>query len=198
MEIKLFNKWSLDVEVKDPGLKNYINLNPVIVPRRSHGRHSDKKFHKSDVNIVERLMNHMFVPGHKSKKHKIDSSRCVGKSTTMYNAIKECFKIIEDKLDKNPVQVLVRAVENAALREEVSAYQLGSIIARKAVITAPQRRVDLALRYFAQGAYKNSFKSKKSIAETLAEEIMNAYNNSKDSFAIKEKERQEREAEGAR
>ena len=199
MNVKFFDKWDVSkIEVKDPGLKNYINLKPVVVPRASHGRHSRKKFYKSDVNIVERLMNHLFVSGHKGKRHKLTSGRFAGKSMTAYSVIKECLEIIENKTKKNPVEVLVGAIENAALREEVSSYQVGSIIARKAVVTAPQRRVDLALRFFAQGAYRKSFKSKKSIAQALAEEIINAYNNSKDSNAISEKERLEREAEGAR
>lgn len=197
-EIKLFNKWPYNVEVNDLGLKSYINLSPVIVPRISHGRHAKKKFYKSDISIVERLMNHLFVPGHKGKKHRITSGRCVGKSMNAYNTVKESFEIIEKKTGKNPLEVFVKALENAALREEVSSYQMGSIIVRKAVITAPQRRIDLALRYFAQGAYNKSFKSKKTIAQALADEIISAYNNSKESVAIQEKERLEREAEGAR
>ena len=73
-EIKLFNKWSVEgIEVLDPGLKRYINLKPVIVPRLSHGRHAKKQFYKSEVNIVERLMNHLFVPGHSGKNHKLTS-----------------------------------------------------------------------------------------------------------------------------
>jgi len=197
-EIKIYNRWPLNVEVKDPGLKNYINLRPVIVPRMSHGRHAEKKFYKSEINIVERLMNHLFVPGHKGKRHKITSGKCMGKSINVYNIVKECFEILEKKTEKNPIEIFVGALENAAIREEVSSYQMGSIIARKAVITSPQRRVDLALRYFSQGAYRKSFKSKKSLAQCLAEEILAAYNNSKDSNAIQEKERLEREAEGAR
>ena len=197
-EIKMFNKWSSEIEVNDPGLKNYINLKPIIVPRASHGRHSQKKFYKSDISIVERLMNHLFVPGHRGKKHKLSSGNCIGKSITTYDVVKECFEIVEKKTEKNPLEVFVRALENAALREEVSSYQMGSIIVRKAVITSPQRRIDLALRYFTQGAYRKSFKNKKTMAECLADEIMAAYNYSKESNAIQEKERLEREAEGAR
>ena len=197
-DLKLFDKWETKVEIEDPGLVSYINLKPVIVPRNSHGRHSKKKFYKSDISIVERLMNHLFVPGHKGKKHKTTSRQLTGKGTTAYSIMKETLEIIEDNLGKNPVEVLVKAIENAALREEVSAYQMGSIIARKAVITAPQRRVDMALRFFAQGAYRKTFKNKKSMAMCLADEIMAAYNKSKESVAVSEKERIEREAEGAR
>lgn len=196
--IKLFDRWETKVEVRDPGLKNYINIRPVVVPRASHGRHSRRKFHKSDINIVERLMNHLFVSGHRGKKHKTSSGNFAGKSMTSYNIIKDCLVTIENRTKNNPVEVLVGAIENAALREEVSSYQIGSIIARKAVITAPQRRIDIALRLFVQGAYRKSFRSKKSISTALAEEIIAAYNRSKDSTAIMEKERLEREAEGAR
>ncbi|RLJ02836.1 MAG: 30S ribosomal protein S7 [Candidatus Aenigmatarchaeota archaeon] len=198
-EIKMFNRWSTEgIEVKDPGIKDYISLKPVVVPRISHGRHASKQFYKSEVNIVERLMNHLFVPGHRGKRHRISSAKCSGHSEAVYNIVKECFEIIEKKLKKNPIEVFVKAVENAALREEVSSYRVGSIITRKAVITSPQRRVDLALRYMVQGAYRKVMKGNKGMADYLAEEIINAYNNSKDSFAISEKERLEREAEGAR
>ncbi|MBI4018339.1 MAG: 30S ribosomal protein S7, partial [Candidatus Aenigmarchaeota archaeon] len=64
--------------------------------------------------------------------------------------------------------------------------------------TAPQRRVDKTLRYFAQGAYRKSFHSKKGLAQALAEEILAAYHGSQDSTALREKERIEREASGAR
>ncbi|MEM3173546.1 MAG: hypothetical protein QXU02_01520, partial [Candidatus Bathyarchaeia archaeon] len=47
----LFGKWSFkDVEVKDPGLKRYICLRPIIVPL-SMGRHEHNRFAKSEVNI---------------------------------------------------------------------------------------------------------------------------------------------------
>jgi len=107
-------------------------------------------------------------------------------------------EIVEKKENKNPVEVLVRAVENAALSEEIISYQMGSIMAREAVVTSPQRRIDKTLRFFAQGAFRRSFNKKKSFAEALAEEILMAYTGSPDSTAIKEKERIEREAAGAR
>lgn len=198
-KVKLFNKWDTsEIEVKDLGLKKYINLEPVIVPRTSHGRHASDRFSKSDVNIVERLINQLLGPGHRGRKHKISSDKLGGNSEKGYKIVKKTLEILEDKLERNPVEVLVRAVENAALREEVTSYQVGSIIARKAVTTSPQRGVDLALRYFVQGAYSKTLNNKKSMSECLAEEILAAYNKNKDSFAIRQKERMEREAAGAR
>jgi len=31
--MRLFNKWETNFEVIDPGLKSYININPIIIPR---------------------------------------------------------------------------------------------------------------------------------------------------------------------
>ncbi len=198
-EIKVFNRWDTRTfEVADPGLKKYISLRPVIVPR-TFGRSAKKQFYKSNLNIVERLMTHLFVPGHKGKKHFISSGKLVGKTFTVWKLIVDCFKIIEDRTKKNPIEVLVRAIESAALREEITSFQVGGIIVRRAVITAPQRRVDLALRDLVQGAYQKSRKNPKGSAQCLAEEILATYNyDAQNSHAIREKERIEREAAGAR
>ena len=186
------------IEIKDPGLKAYINLKPVLVPR-SGGRHAKQQFYKSNISIVERLMNHLFVPGHRGKKHYISSGSAGGKSSTAWNIIKETLTLIEKRSKKNPLEVLVRAIENAALREEITSFQVGGIIVRKAVITAPQRRVDLALRLITQAAYQKSHNKPKSMAEALADEIMACYEyDVSKSVAIREKERIEREAAGAR
>lgn len=198
-ELKLFNKWSFSgIEIKDLGLKPYINLNPVIVPKTG-GKYSQQKFYKSKMNIIERLVNKLMVPGHRGKKHKLSSGRCTGKTGTLLNVVKEVFEKLEKRTKKNPIEVLVGAIENAALREEITSYQLGGMIVRKAVITSPQRRVDQALTVITQSAYRKSFGKKKSTADALADEIFYAYkNDSSKSEAIREKERIEREASGAR
>lgn len=196
--MKLFDKWDMDTEIRDEGLKDYINLDPVTVPRQSQGRHTSKQLYKSRINIIERFINHLFGPGHKGKKHKISSGRCAGKSIKAYNMVKNIFNNIEKKQNKNPVEVFIKAVENASLREEIISFRLGSVIARKAVISSPQRRVDLALRYIVQGSYNKVKKKGIEMEKALEEEITAAYNNSKESFAIQEKNRIEMEAEGAR
>ena len=198
-DLKFFGKWSSNgIEVKDPGLKDYINLKPAIIPKTC-GRFSQQQFYKSKTTIVERLIGKLMVPGHRGKKHVISSGRTVGKYDTAYNIVKKAFEIIENKLHLNPIEVLVRAIENAAIREEVASYQVGGIIVRRAVVVSPQRRVDLALRMLVQAAYRKSYGKKASIAEALADEIIGAYNADKSkSEAVAEKERIEKEAEGAR
>lgn len=195
-DVKLFGRWDSNIAVNDPSLRSYINLEPRILPR-SGGVHRGR-FHKSKMHAVERLALKLLVSGHTGKKHRLTSGKFSGNYGNVLGTVERALGIIEKKENKNPIEVLVRAIENAALREEVISYQLGSIMARESVITAPQRRVDKALRFFAQSAYRRAFNKKKPLAESLAEELLAAYKNSADSFAIKEKERIEREAGGAR
>jgi len=198
-EMKIFGKWPTEgIEVKDIGLKKYINLEPRIIPK-SGGRYAQQQFHKSKMNIVERLMNKLQVPGHKSKKHVLTSGRATGKTMIHYKIVKKAFEKIEKETKKNPIEVLVKAIENSALREEITAYQVGGIILRRAVITSPQRRVDLALSNIVQASYKKGFGKKADMVSALTDELLGAYaNDSSKSEAIKERERVERESEGAR
>jgi small subunit ribosomal protein S7 len=187
-----------NIEVKDIGLKKYINLQPVLIPR-SGGRHTKQQFHKSKMNIVERLMNKLRVPGHKGKKHVLTSGSAVGKTLIHYKIVINAFEKIEKQTGKNPISVLVGAIENAALREEITAYQVGGIILRRAIITSPQRRVDVVLKNIVHSAYRKSFGKKETMADALANELIAAYNNDPSkSEAVKERERVERESEGSR
>jgi len=193
----LFGKWNMsEVTVEDPGLMKYINLKPIVVPRTFGRRSGD--FRKNQMNIVERFMNKLMVTGHRGKRHKVTSGMFPGNYQTIMSETIKAFEIIEQKTKKNPVQTLVKAIENAALYEEITAYQLGGIIARKAVITSPQRRVDLALRLLTQGIYSSSFKKNKSLGEVIASELLSAASNDSKTLAIRERTRIEKEAEGAR
>lgn len=197
-EILTFGRWDAsEVQVADDGLVRYINLDNIMEPR-SKGRHTDKQFYKAEVPIVERLLNRMYVAGHRGKKHYITSGINTGDSQKLWKIIEETFEIIENETDENPIQILVDAIENSAPVEEVVTYQRGGARARKAVIVAPQRRVDLALRLLVQGAYENRLASSNTAAETLAQELIGAHNNDNKVRAVMTRERKEREAEGAR
>jgi small subunit ribosomal protein S7 len=198
MEIKLFNRWGTEgIKVDDPGLKNYISIKPVLV-LRTGARYAGNKFHKSKVNIVERLMNKLMNAGHKAKKHFKTSYHQTGKSQTVYNIVEKTFETIEQKTKKNPIEVFVKALENAAPREEILTIEYGGARYPKAVECAPQRRIDVALRLMVQGSFHKSFNSKKSIVETLADEIVNAYTFSSASNAITKKHEVERQADSSR
>ena len=196
--MKVFNKYELNgIQVNDPGLQRYVNLNPIIIPK-TMGKYSNARFWKSKYNIVERLINKVMIPGHRGKKHKITSGHNTGKGIRAYNIIMKTFEIIEKKLNKNPIEVLVKAVENAAPREEITTIEYGGARYPKSVECSPQRRVDLALRYMIQGSYQRCFNKKIKIQETLADEIIKAYNIDHGSAAIAKKLELERQADSSR
>lgn len=198
MEIKAFNRWGTEgIKVDDLGLKDYITLEPKIAPKTG-ARYIGNRFHKSKTFIVERLINKIMIPGHRGKKHFRTSYPMTGKANTAYDIVESTFKIIEQKTKENPIKIFVKALENAAQREEIVSIEYGGARYPKAVECSPQRRIDLALRYMTQGAYWKSFNSKKKIEDSLADEIIAAYNFSSASNAISKKLEIERQADAAR
>ena len=197
-EILLFNKYDTSgITVSDVGLKPYISLSPVIVPKTG-ARYAGNSFHKSRISIVERLINKLMIPGHKAKKHKFSSGHVTGQAQRCYLIVKEAFAIIEEKTKKNPVAVFVQAVENAAPREEIINIEYGGARYPKPVECAPQRRIDIVLRQMSQAAYHRSVNSKKKPSQTLADEILAAYEVKNDSQAISKKIDLERTADSSR
>ena len=196
--IKAFNIWDTEgIKVSDKGLIDYITLEPKIVPKTG-ARYIGNRFHKSKVFIIERLINKIMVAGHKGKKHFKTSSHLTGKANRAFDIVEKALKIIEKATKENPIKIFVQALENAAPREEIITIEYGGARYPKAVECAPQRRVDLVLRYFTQGAYHKSFNSKKAIEECLADEILNAYKLSNNSLAISKKLEVERQADASR
>ncbi|MEN2999581.1 MAG: 30S ribosomal protein S7 [Acidilobaceae archaeon] len=183
----LFGKWSyIGVEIRDPSLKKYISLKPVILPHTS-GRHEHRRFGKAEVPIVERLMNMLMRPG-----------RSGGKKQLAYNIVKTAFDLVYLETGENPLQVLVRAIEKAAPREETTRIMYGGITYRVSVDVSPQRRVDLALRFITESAREAAFNNPKPIEECLAEEIVKAARGDPQSYAIRQKEEMERIALSSR
>lgn len=198
-ELKLFNRWSISgVVVKDLGLKNYINVNPYLAPI-SQGKFATSRFWKNKKSIFERLMNKLFGSGHKGKKHWRTSGRNAGKKQLVYNITKKALLIIEQKTKKNPLQVLVDAVEAGAPKEGVATIEYGGVRYPKSMDLAPQRRVDLALRWLTQGAYAKAVSASKPIWEALADEIMaTVANDANNSNTIKKRSDLEKQAEVSR
>ncbi|WEL19221.1 30S ribosomal protein S7 [Candidatus Nanohalococcus occultus] len=197
-EMLTFGKYdATDIEVGDDGLVRYIGLENILAPR-SRGRHSERQFYKADVPIVERLLNRMYVAGHRGNKHYISSGHNTGSSEKIWKIIENAFDQINEETGENPFQVLADAIENSAPTEEVVTYQRGGVRARKAVLVAPQRRVDLALRLLVQGAYEDRLTESNDAASVLADELISAANGDDNIRAVREKERKEKEAEGAR
>ncbi len=183
----LFGQYDMsEVTISDPGLATYINLTPVYVPHSS-GRHASRNFGKAKVNIVERLANQMMRTG-----------TFTGKKNKSLKVVEEAFAIMKKKTNKNPVQLLVSAIEHAAPREEITRLQFGGISVPRAVDVSSSRRLDLALRYITQGAVASSHGSTKAIAQCLADEIMLAANGDMTSAAVSKRDEIERVAMSAR
>ncbi|HOT95155.1 MAG TPA: 30S ribosomal protein S7, partial [Methanoregulaceae archaeon] len=101
------------------------------------------------------------------------------------------------KTRENPVQVLVQAVANAGPREETVRLKYGGINVPKSVDTAPQRRVDSALKFITEGVQKAS-RGKKSVAAALADELIAASKGDVKAYSVGKKEERERIAKSAR
>ncbi|MBO3833053.1 MAG: 30S ribosomal protein S7 [Candidatus Brockarchaeota archaeon] len=187
VECKVFDKWDISgIEVRDPGLANVVSLRPVIIPY-SGGRHEKRKFWKYSVNIVERLANRV-----------AQTARAGGRKAKAINIVKHAFEIINIQTGRNPVEILVEAIVNSAPREDTTRVSYGGIVYYQSVDISPGRRIDLAIRNIVDGAKRKSFKTRKSMAESLAEEIINAASNSEASFAVSRKIELERHAEASR
>lgn len=186
-EIRLFNKWSFrGIEVRDLGLKGYISLKPVFLPH-SGGRHEHQRFEKSKVNIVEKLVNGMMRHGSAG-----------GKKAKAINVARLAFEIIHLRTGRNPIEVLVRAVENSAPCEDTTRIGYGGIVYHKAVDISPQRRIDLSLRFLSYGARNAAFSNRKTMEECLADELIATADRDSRSYAVRKRYEMERVALSSR
>lgn len=194
---KIFDLYDItEVKIEDPGLKNIINLQPRLLVK-SHGRNVVKAG-QTKVNIIERLMNKLAVAGHRGKKHRIIFGRSTGKYSKNMKIVLEALKLIEKKTGKNPVQVLVKAIENSAPRDEITVIEYGGARYPQAVDVSPLRRVNLAVKHIVHGASDKAFNKKKNIMQGLADEIIMASEENGESFAMRKKNEAEKQADSAR
>jgi len=181
----LFGEWDVSgIEFSDPSTERYITVTPIA---HTMGRHADKQFKKSDISIVERLVNRL-----------MQTEDNTGKKQLTTRIVRDALDLVHGRTDENPVQVLVEAVENSAPREETVRLKYGGISVPKAVDVSPQRRVDQALMFIAQGTHSASFKSPTDAHEALASQLIGAANNDVNAYAVNQKEEKERVAAAAR
>lgn len=196
----LFNKYSYEVVVRDPSLKGYINLKPVIYPE-TFRRGSQKRLSKANVNIVERLANSLMRGGTGGKisgKVIRTKGRLQGKKYKTVRILKDAFDQVYKQSGDNPVQVLVYALENSAPIEDTTRVRYGGVISNIPVDVSASRRLDIALRNLALAAIIGAFGSKRTITDTLANELILASKNDVNSYAIKRKNEIERMARSAK
>ncbi len=183
---KIFDKWDITgVKIEDVGVEKHSSLQPMSA-LHSGGRHAKQQFEQSKVCLVERLINRL-----------MRTERNAGKKLKAYKIVENAFDLIYDDTKKNPVQLLVDAIQNAGPREETIRLRFGGILVPKPVDVTSQRKVDQALLFIAHGAQKCAFKSKRSIERCLADEIISAAKNAK-CYSISKREEKERMARAAR
>ena len=196
VNILLFNKWDTSgIEVTDLGLQRVISLKPSAVIPISFGRHEHQRLKKAEVNVIERLANNMM---HFGKRYAKNTGRMGGKKMRVLNTIKTALDIIYVETGKNPVELLVKAIENSSPNEDTTRIVYGGVVYHVSVDVAPLRRVDLALRFIAEGVKESSYSNPRAIEEALASEIILASRSDMTSHAVKKKNEQERIAMASR
>ena len=197
MNFKIFDRYDIsDIRVKDEGLQEVINLEAKLI-LKSQGRHTEK-YGKIKVNIIERLINRVATAGHRGKKHKVILGHSTGKFSKNTKIVLDAFEIIAKKTGKNPVEVFVQAIENSAPMDETTTIEYGGARYPQAVDVSPLRRINLALKNIVHGASDKAFGKKKTIVQSLAEEIMLAADNNGESNAVRRRNEAEKQADAAR
>lgn len=200
-EVLLFGKYSTEeVKVIDAGLARYLGLSNKYV-LHTHGVISNKKSGGKDINVVERLVNKLMRSGQGKRKlggHFIRGRGGIGKKLMMMKNVENAFDIIAAKTQKNPVQVLVDALQRASPNEDVTRLKKGGIAYTESVDVSPYTKLNDSLKNLALAVFASTFNNNKDFASSLAEEIILASEGDPKSYAVKRKDEIERIAKSSR
>jgi small subunit ribosomal protein S7 len=116
-----------------------------------------------------------------------------GKKTAARKIVYESLQIAKEKIKKEPLAVFEEALQNAAPLIEVKPKRVGGATYQVPVEVKGERKLALALRWIIQGARA---KKGKPMAERLAQEFIDAINNT--GWAVKKKNDTHRMAEANR
>jgi len=116
-----------------------------------------------------------------------------GKKSTATRIVYDAMDIIEDKLKKNPIEVMELALKNVGPVMEVRPRRVGGATYQVPMEVDPQRRLTLAIRWLMSATRSRTGKS---FAEKLAAELMEAAENQ--GSAIRKKEETHKMAEANR
>lgn len=202
MSEKLFGKYEMDnIQIKDKSIAQTVSLVPTTIPY-SCGRHAKKQHAKQGVNVVERLVNKLLRGGTGEKtsgKVIRTKGQLQGKKLKVMRIVEEAFDKIYAQTHENPVQILIKALENSAPREDVTRVSYGGVSYQIAVDISATRRLDMALRNITLAALMGGFNKPKALSDTLAAEIINtAKGDVQTSYAMKKRDETERMARSAR
>jgi small subunit ribosomal protein S7 len=125
----------------------------------------DPKYHSE---LAAKFVNTMMLRGKKGVSE-----------TNFYKAL----DILQEKTNKNPIEVFTQALENTKPLVEVRSRRVGGATYQVPVDIRPDRRQALGIRWLIQNARS---RSEKTMYQKLAGELMDAYNNT--GVSIKKKE----------
>lgn len=109
--------------------------------------------------VLTKLMNQIMLDGKKSLAEKV----CYG-----------AFEIIQEKTGKDPMEVFEQAMKNIMPVLEVKARRVGGANYQVPIEVRPERRQTLAIRWITMYSKQRSGKT---MVDRLADEIMDAANN---------------------
>jgi small subunit ribosomal protein S5e len=188
-DVLLFGKWpysDIDIDSIDKSLVDYVSIDAkrqVVVPHTA-GRYQNKRFHKVNCPLVERLVNYMMMHG-----------RNTGKKLLAIRIVRQAFELISLSTGENPLVVLVKAVQFCGPREDSTRIGVGGTVRRQACEVSPLRRINQSLAFLTQESRDAAFRSSRTIAECLADELVAASKkDAQNSRAIKKKDELERTA----
>lgn len=139
------------------------------VPRRGHIARRDVLPDPVYNNkTVTRLINNIMLDGKKGVAQRI-----------VYDA----FDIIKEKTGKNPVDVFEDAMNNVMPVLEVKARRIGGANYQVPIEVRPERRQTLGLRWITQFSRQ---RGERTMAERLANELMDATNSTGGAYKRKE------------
>ena len=189
-----------EVSVRDPSLGRYVSLKSKKIPH-TFGRGTRHRFEKGSLSIVERLINKLMRSGQGKRKLSgkyIRGRGGCGKKVMAMHIVEDAFEIVEKRTSKNPLQILVDAIQNAGPREDVTRISRGGVSYTVSVDVAPLKKVDESLKNLALAAFSGSFKNKTTASEALAKELIAAAAEDNTSFSVKRRDEVERIAKASR
>jgi small subunit ribosomal protein S7 len=113
-----------------------------------------------------------------------------GKKSLAYRLIYDAFKIIQERTGNEPLEVFEQAIRNLTPLVEVKARRVGGATYQVPMEVRPNRGTTLALRWLARFSRERSGRN---MATKLANEIMDAANET--GNAIRKREETHRMAE---
>ncbi len=140
----VFGKWDpSEVKINDPSLSRYVSLDTKKIPH-TFGKGTRKRFEKGSVSIVERLINKLMRSGQGKRKLSgkyIRGRGGTGKKVMAMHIVENAFEIVERQTGKNPIQVLVEAIQNASPREDITRIKKGGVSYTVSVDVAPLKKL---------------------------------------------------------